>query len=117
MKTKLVFLAALWGFFAPAAPAASPHDGSVLPFPLTPSTSVAGPTIQESQMTWRVEPNRLQPGAPNVLIVLIDDVGFGLPDTFGGEVHTPTLTRLANTGVSFNAFHTTSICSPTRGRC
>ena len=58
--------------------------------------------------------NRLPKDAPNILIVLLDDVGFGLPDTFGGEVHTPTLTRLANEGISYNAFHTTSICSPTR---
>ncbi len=65
-------------------------------------------------MKWRVAPERLKPGAPNILIVLIDDVGFGLPDTFGGEVHTPTLSRLAQSGLCYNAFHTTSICSPTR---
>ncbi len=89
-------------------------DGSVLPFPVTPSASVAGETIQNSKMTWRKEPERLEAGAPNVLIVLIDDVGFGIPDAFGGEVHTPTLTRLRDSGISYNAFHTTSICSPTR---
>ena len=61
-----------------------------------------------------MEPNRLPPDAPNILIVLLDDVGFGLPDTFGGEIATPTLTRLANEGISYNTFHTTSICSPTR---
>ena len=65
-------------------------------------------------MKWRKEPERLKPGAPNILIVLIDDVGFGVPDTFGGEVHTPTLTRLRDAGISYNAFHTTSICSPSR---
>ncbi|MGP0067378.1 MAG: arylsulfatase [Isosphaeraceae bacterium] len=89
-------------------------DGSILPFPPTPSASVVGPTLQESIMKWRKEPERLKPGAPNVLVVLIDDVGFGVPDTFGGEVHTPTLTRLRDGGISYNAFHTTSICSPTR---
>ena len=89
-------------------------DGSILPFPPVPSASVAGPTLQESTMKWRKEPERLKPGAPNVLIVLIDDVGFGVPDTFGGEVHTPTLTRLRDAGISYNAFHTTSICSPSR---
>ena len=94
---------------------AAEADGSVLPFPPTPSASVAGPTLQESTMKWRKEPERLKPGAPNVLIVLIDDVGFGLPDTFGGEVRTPTLSRLRDQGISYNAFHTTSICSPTRG--
>ncbi len=65
-------------------------------------------------MKWRKEPERLKPGAPNILIVLIDDVGFGVPDTFGGEVRTPTLTRLRDAGISYNAFHTTSICSPSR---
>ncbi|MDA0947653.1 MAG: arylsulfatase [Planctomycetota bacterium] len=89
-------------------------DGAVLPFPPTPSASEAGETLQDSTMTWRTEPSRLKEGAPNVLIVLIDDVGFGLPDTFGGEVHTPTLSKLSNEGIAFNAFHTTSICSPTR---
>ncbi len=89
-------------------------DGSILPFPPVPSASVAGPTLQESTMKWRKEPERLRPGAPNVLIVLIDDVGFGVPDTFGGEVHTPTLSRLRDAGIRYNAFHTTSICSPSR---
>jgi arylsulfatase len=89
-------------------------DGSVLPFPPTPSASIAGSSLQESKMTWRTEPERLKPGAPNVLIVLIDDVGFGTPDTFGGECHTPTLTKLKTEGICYNTFHTTSICSPTR---
>ena len=87
---------------------------AVLPFPRSPSASVAGPTVRESKMTWRTEPERLKPGAPNVLIVLIDDVGFGIPDTFGGDVHTPTLTKIRDSGICYNAFHTTSICSPTR---
>ena len=87
---------------------------AVLPFPRSPSASVAGPTVRESKMTWRKEPERLKPGAPNVLIVLIDDVGFGIPDTFGGDVHTPTLTKIRDSGICYNAFHTTSICSPTR---
>jgi arylsulfatase A-like enzyme len=100
--------------FAQNGASAAEGAGRVLPFPPTPSASVAGATVHESKMTWRKEPQRLRPGAPNVLIILIDDVGFGVPDTFGGEVHTPTLSRLANEGVSYNAFHTTSICSPTR---
>ncbi len=65
-------------------------------------------------MKWPVEPQRLPTDAPNILIILIDDVGFGIADTFGGEVHTPTLSRLAQEGIRYNAFHTTSICSPTR---
>ncbi|TXL18789.1 hypothetical protein BMR06_13105 [Methylococcaceae bacterium HT5] len=52
--------------------------------------------------------------APNVLIVLIDDIGFGGPNTFGGPIQTPTLDRLAADGISYNNFHTTALCSPTR---
>ena len=53
-------------------------------------------------------------GAPNVLIVLIDDMGFGQSSAFGGPVHMPTVEALANKGVRFNEFHTTALCSPTR---
>ncbi len=52
--------------------------------------------------------------APNVLIVLIDDIGFGGPSTFGGPIQTPTLDRLATQGITYNNFHTTALCSPTR---
>ncbi len=93
---------------------AQPADGSVLPFPRAPSASVAGQTLQGSKHGRRVEPTRLAAGAPNILIILLDDVGFGLPDTYGGPIHTPTLSRVANAGISYNRFHTTSICSPTR---
>ena len=89
-------------------------DGSILPFVPTPSASKAGPTIQESEHLRRVAINHLPKNAPNILIVLIDDVGFGVPDTFGGFAHTPTLSRLAKEGLSYNRFHTTAICSPTR---
>lgn len=53
-------------------------------------------------------------GAPNVVIVLLDDVGFGAASTFGGAAATPTMDRLAREGLSYNRFHTTAICSPTR---
>jgi arylsulfatase len=53
-------------------------------------------------------------GAPNVLIVLIDDAGFGSSSAFGGPCNTPTAERLANGGLKFNRFHTTALCSPTR---
>jgi arylsulfatase A-like enzyme len=97
-----------------AAFAADSKVGAELPFPPVPSASTAGPTLQESKHVRRAEPNHLPADAPNILIVLLDDVGFGLPSTFGGEIATPTLTRLANEGISYNTFHTTSICSPTR---
>lgn len=53
-------------------------------------------------------------GAPNVVIVLIDDMGFGQPSTFGGPIAMPTLDRLANEGLRYNNFHVTALCSPTR---
>ena len=52
--------------------------------------------------------------APNVIIVLIDDVGFGATTPFGGPINTPTLDRLAEGGLRYNNFHTTALCSPTR---
>ena len=61
-----------------------------------------------------IEQLRPPKGAPNVLIVLIDDVGFGASSTFGGPCQTPTLDRLARGGLRFTRFHTTAICSPTR---
>ncbi|MBP6877244.1 MAG: arylsulfatase [Phenylobacterium sp.] len=95
-------------------PKAEHIDGRVLPFPPTPSASKAGYTLAESTHQRRQEPRRLAADAPNVLIVLLDDVGFGLADTVGGEVHTPAFSRVAEAGICYNAFHTTSICSPTR---
>ena len=53
-------------------------------------------------------------GAPNIVIVLIDDIGFGATSTFGGAIQTPTFDRLADSGLRFNSFHTTALCSPTR---
>jgi len=112
MKTALL-VAALCGFTT-AAFAATPDDGSVLPFPPTPSASVTQPRLQDSVHQRRAQPQHLKPDAPNVLIILLDDVGFGQASTFGGEMNTPTLSKLAGQGVSYNAFHTTAICSPTR---
>jgi arylsulfatase A-like enzyme len=53
-------------------------------------------------------------GVPNVVIVLIDDIGFGAAAGFGGAIQTPTLDRLAQDGLRYNQFHTTALCSPTR---
>jgi arylsulfatase A-like enzyme len=85
-----------------------------LPFPPQPSGSKAGPTMQESVYSPAPKVSHLPKGAPNVIIVLIDDVGPGLPDTYGGEIHTPALSRVANEGISYDRFHTTAMCSPTR---
>lgn len=86
----------------------------VLPFPPTPSASQAGVTIASSTYKKRVEPKRLPSDAPNILIILIDDVGPATPSAYGGEINTPTLERVAKMGISFNRFHSTAMCSPTR---
>src|SRR5688572_25722245 len=61
-----------------------------------------------------IEPLRPPEGAPNVLVVLIDDVGFAASSAFGGPINTPTAERLAAEGLKYNRFHTTALCSPTR---
>ncbi len=61
-----------------------------------------------------IEPLRPPTDAPNVLIVLIDDAGFGCSSAFGGPCQTPTAERLAGAGLKYNRFHTTALCSPTR---
>ena len=86
----------------------------VLPFPDPAMAGVARPRLQDSKPVWPEKARRLPDDAPNILIVLLDDVGFGVAETFGGEVRTPALSRLAKTGIRYTCFHTTSICSPTR---
>jgi arylsulfatase A-like enzyme len=86
----------------------------VLPFPPKQSGSTAARTMQESIYSPLPPVNYLPKDAPNILIVLIDDVGPGQTDTYGGEIHTPTLTKIASEGISYNRFHTTAMCSPTR---
>ncbi len=86
----------------------------ILPFAPTPSGSTAGPTLQDSTYSPLPQPKRLPADAPNILIILIDDAGPGLPSTYGGEVNTPTLTRITKEGIAFNRFHTCAMCSPTR---
>ncbi len=90
-----------------------PLDRTVLPIP-EPVPS----TYTELDARNAEQPSRFQvkapQGAPNVVIVLIDDIGFGGPSTFGGPIQTPTLDRLASSGLTFNNFHTTALCSPTR---
>ena len=61
-----------------------------------------------------IRPLRPPAGAPNVLIILLDDVGFGSSSVFGGPCQTPNLQELATGGLRYNRFHTTALCSPTR---
>jgi arylsulfatase len=78
----------------------------------------ARPTYSELDVRNVKPPPRFEveapENAPNVVIVLIDDIGFGGPSTFGGPIRTPTLDQLAAAGLRYNNFHTTALCSPTR---
>jgi arylsulfatase len=93
------------------ASAASAQD--VLPRPDPSFTGTQGRTLQGSKPEFP-PPLRPPAGAPNVIVVLIDDAGFGNPSTFGGPVATPTLDGLAARGLRYNRFHVTALCSPTR---
>jgi arylsulfatase A-like enzyme len=70
-------------------------------------------TAPKSKPYW---PARIVPpkGAPNVLLIMTDDAGFGVPSTFGGVIPTPALDRIANNGLRYTNFHSTALCSPTR---
>jgi len=85
-----------------------------LPFKKATSASKVGLSLAESEHHWRKEPHRLPKDAPNIVIFMTDDTGFGNTETFGGPIHTPTLNKLAKEGIMYNTFHTTAICSPTR---
>jgi arylsulfatase A-like enzyme/uncharacterized membrane protein len=91
------------------------QDRSVLPIPDRTFGGVAGRTLKDSVADWSMIPRPKAPdGAPNVLLVIIDDAGFGAIDTFGGPVSTPAFTRVQGMGQTYNRFHVTAVCSPTR---
>ena len=90
-------------------------DRTVLPMPDPEFKGKITRTLKDSKDDWAMlAPVRAPLGAPNVLVVLIDDAGFGNPETFGGPVETPNLTRVADAGLRYNRFHVTAVCSPTR---
>ena len=88
-------------------------DRTVLPRPSRPFEGISNRTLEGSKGSF-TEPVKAPPDAPNILLVLIDDAGFGNPSTFGGPVATPTLDKLAAAGLRYNRFHVTALCSPTR---
>ena len=100
-------LACLLAGIAVAALAAAPALAAGDPAPAAPPASAPLPR------DYPAIPQAPK-GAPNILLVLTDDVGFGAASTFGGPVPTPNLDRLAATGLKYNRFHTTAMCSPTR---
>ncbi|MBX3357029.1 MAG: arylsulfatase [Phycisphaeraceae bacterium] len=88
-------------------------DGRYLPNPPAPFGGEISPNAVDSTPYW---PALIAPpkGAPNVLLIMTDDVGFSAPSTFGGVIPTPALDRVANMGLRYTRFHTTALCSPTR---
>ena len=90
-------------------------DRSSLPIRRETFDGTVNRTLDGSQPDWNLIGHPTPPeGAPNVLLVLIDDAGFGNPSTFGGPIQTPNYTRVAEGGLRYNRFHVTALCSPTR---
>ena len=93
---------------------ATPIDRTRLPIAQPITATVIQPLPANAVMPepWEV---RAPEGAPNVVIILLDDIGFGAPSPFGGPVNMPTLQHLADNGLRYNRFHTIALCAPTRG--
>ncbi|MDP3673844.1 MAG: arylsulfatase [Novosphingobium sp.] len=87
---------------------------ATLPPPSAPSNAKVGRTAAESSPSQWPQGPQAPKGAPNILLIMTDDVGFGASSAFGGPIPTPTFDRLAASGARYNRFNTTAICSPTR---
>ncbi len=92
--------------------AADKLDRTVLPIPEPKRPAITTFDARKATAPPRFE-IKAPANAPNVLLVLIDDMGFGMSSAFGGPIHMPTVERLANEGLRYNHFHTTALCSPT----
>ena len=87
----------------------------ILPIPDQPHTELITFDAKDPETKFPpIEPLRPPEGAPNVLVILLDDVGFGASSAFGGPINTPAAEKLAATGLKYNRFHTTALCAPTR---
>ncbi len=96
-----------------AATAVEFPNSRILPQPPAPFAGIISPSARDSTPAW--PPTLGAPeAAPNVLLIITDDVGFGAPSTFGGVIPTPTLDDVAEAGLRYTQFHTTALCSPTR---
>ncbi|WP_312362602.1 arylsulfatase [Ensifer sp.] len=101
------------GFAVVMAVAAHAAGNDPIPRPSEAFKGVIGKTYKDSTPAWPQIPTA-EEGAPNVVVILLDDVGFGQPSTFGGLIPTPNLDKLADQGLKYNRFHTTAICGPSR---
>lgn len=111
--TSVVLCLALASNVAAQDAAAKTLDRTVLPIPEPQHAPIKQLDVRKAKAPPRFEV-RAPKGAPNVVIVLLDDMGFGQPSTFGGGIAMPTLDRLASEGLRYNNFHTAALCSPTR---
>ncbi len=109
----LIALAACLAALPASAQQPDKLDRTVLPIPEPKSAPITELDARKAKAPPRFEV-KAPKGAPNVVIVLIDDMGFGQPSTFGGGVAMPTLDRLAAGGLRYNHFHVAALCSPTR---
>jgi arylsulfatase len=91
-----------------------PTKGAQLPQPDPTFQGQVGETYKDSTANYP-PPLKAAKGSPNVLPILLDDVGFGMASTFGGPVPPPNMDQLAKNGLKYTRFHTTALCSPTRG--
>jgi len=98
----------------PGSPSATETiDGKQLPPPALPFGGVIKESAKDSKPYW--PPSVVPPkGAPNVLLIMTDDQGYGVSGTFGGVIPTPAMDRIANAGLRYTQFHSTALCSPTR---
>lgn len=116
MKLKLKQLVIALGLVT-AVPAIAQSSGNVdrstLPIPLSKFKGTIGKTYNDTTYDWQ-SGAQAPSGAPNVVVILLDDVGFGQPSTFGGLIPTPNLDKLAAEGLKYNRFHTTAISGPSR---
>src|ERR1700744_4468601 len=98
----------------PGSPSATETiDGNQIPVQNPPFGGIIKETLEGSKVWW---PPRLVPpkGAPNILLIMTDDQGYGVSGTFGGVIPTPAMDRIANAGLRYTQFHSTALCSPTR---
>src|SRR5438876_3229633 len=98
----------------PGAPSATVTiDGKQIPPPPMKFDGVIKEDAKDSKSYW--PPSVVPPkGAPNILLIMTDDAGYGVPSTFGGVVPTPAMDRIAKAGLRYTQFHSTALCSPTR---
>ncbi|MEQ8712493.1 MAG: arylsulfatase [Cyclobacteriaceae bacterium] len=94
-------------------PATAAQDRTVLPIKAPPRPKYSELDVRNATPPPRFEVKAPE-GAPNVIVILIDDMGFGTSEAFGGPIEMPTIGKLADNGLRYNRFHTTSLCAPTR---